>query len=80
MGDRLIQNTHEINPFQRVFQRYIEEGIISNEFSSFLCDLMKTNANLISYAIFKKKISSNLKNFKELKGFQTFNSASLMTK
>jgi len=43
--------------------------MFSKDFAYYLCDLMKTNSNLVSYSILKKKISSNLKNFKEIKFF-----------
>jgi len=37
------------------------------DFLVYLCDLMKVNNGLISYSIFKRKIYSNLRNFKEIK-------------
>ena len=56
--------------------RYIYESIIkkklielnfcdenNNEILHFICELFKSNNNMISYGLIKKKISSNLKNF-----------------
>jgi hypothetical protein len=34
-----------------------------NDVFQFICDLFKSNNNMISYSLIKKKISSNLKNF-----------------
>jgi hypothetical protein len=34
-----------------------------NEILQFICDLFKSNNNMISYSLIKKKITSNLKNF-----------------
>ena len=34
-----------------------------NDILQFICDLFKSNNNMISYSLIKKKISSNLKNF-----------------
>ena len=34
-----------------------------NDTLQFICDLFKSNNNMISYSLIKKKISSNLKNF-----------------
>ncbi len=36
----------------------------SVDFLIYLCDLMKNPLKMVSYSLFKKKISSNLKNFK----------------
>jgi hypothetical protein len=36
-----------------------------NETLQFICDLFKSNNNMISYNLLKKKISSNLKNFSD---------------
>jgi len=70
-GDRLIQDDNVTNLFQKSLKAYLGDDTISCDFSYYLCDLMKTNSNLISYSILKKKISSNLKNFKDTKFFQT---------
>ena len=39
-----------------------------NETLQFICDLFKSNNNMISYNLLKKKISSNLKNFSDNMG------------
>ena len=39
-----------------------------NDIFQFICDLFKSNNNMISYSLIKKKISSNLKNFFDGKG------------
>ncbi len=36
---------------------------LSVDFMIFLCDLLKNNHQMVSFSIFKKKVSSNLKNF-----------------
>jgi hypothetical protein len=38
--------------------------LFSVDFLIYLCDLMKDNHNMVSFSIFKKKLASNLKNFK----------------
>lgn len=43
------------------------------DFLMFLCDMFKNSKGLISLSILKKKIASNLKNFKDLKMTSTFN-------
>ena len=45
-----------------------------NEALQFICDLFKSNNNMISYGLIKKKISSNLKNFFD--GIENQNSSS----
>jgi hypothetical protein len=65
----LILDDQIVNQFQHVLRQYADEDVLSNDFFIFLCDLMKTSNNYISYSILKKKIASNLKNFKEFKFF-----------
>jgi hypothetical protein len=59
-GDRLA---HEA-AFLRS-SRNITNDSFSNEFMMFFCDLMKLQSKMISYSLLKKKICSNLKNFKD---------------
>ncbi len=70
-GDRLIQDDVVMNLFQRTIKSFLGEDSLSSEFCYYLTDLMKTNSGMISYSILKKKISSNLKNFKEIKFMQS---------
>lgn len=43
-----------------------EKILLSHDFMIYWCNLFKSFDNLISYAIFKSKIYSNLQNFKDL--------------
>ena len=43
------------------------------DFLIYTCDLFKNTKGLISLSILKRKIASNLKNFKDLKMTSTFN-------
>jgi hypothetical protein len=64
----LVENDRQLHEpafFQGI--RGIINEIFSAEFLVYVCDLMKRNGRMISYTVFKKKIASNLKNFKELK-------------
>ena len=36
-----------------------------NDIFNFICQLMKGQNKLVSYSLFKKKITSNIKNFKD---------------
>ena len=58
-GDRFI--------YVAVFRKAIEElGFARGkpEIVNLLCEMMKSSNKMISYSILKKKITSNLKNFK----------------
>ena len=51
--------------FLRALRRVTGE-VFSADFLLYVCDMMKAHNKMISYSIFKKKISSNLKNFREV--------------
>jgi len=53
--------------FLKYLRNFFGEQQQSVDFIIYLCDLMKANSGFISYSIFKRKITSNLKNFKEIK-------------
>jgi len=67
--DRLIPDEGSNSNLFLKNLRNIVGDELSIDFSLYLCDLMKTNSNMVSYSIFKKKIASNLKNFKDIKYF-----------
>lgn len=46
--------------------RNVTGDVFSADFLLYICDMMKSQNKMISYSIFKKKISSNLKNFREV--------------
>jgi len=46
--------------------RKLVDDTLPPDFLLFICDMMKARNKLISYAIFKKKISSILKNFRDV--------------
>lgn len=67
-NDRLL---HEPEFFKSIRRFLLSKEFFredkNNDFSDFLmvlCDLFKNSRNLVSFVIFKKKILSNLKNFK----------------
>lgn len=45
--------------------RKITQDIFSADFLLFICDIMKSNNKMVAYSILKKKLSSNLKNFRD---------------
>jgi len=45
--------------------RKITNDEMDGNFTTFMCDLFKSHNKMISFSLFKKKISSNLKNFKD---------------
>ena len=53
--------------FLKQLRTFFGENEQSVDFIIYLCDLMKTNCGLISFSLLKRKITSNLKNFKEIK-------------
>lgn len=46
--------------------RKVTNDMFSADFLLYICDMMKAHNKMIAYSIFKKKISSNLKNFREI--------------
>ena len=60
-----------INKDRYIYEPLLKKILISlkfcnendNDVLQFICDLFKSNNNMISYSLIKKKISSNLKNF-----------------
>jgi len=63
LSDRTLYEPTFIKPLRA----FLGENEYSVDFIIYLCDLMKINNGLISFALLKRKISSNLKNFKEIK-------------
>ena len=62
LNDRLL---HEL-VFFRKFKVCVSENF-PEDFVYYLIDLIRNNNRMVSYMILKKKITSNLKNFHELK-------------
>lgn len=50
------------------------------EFYIYVCDLMKNQASLISYLLFKKKVLSNLRNYVEIPNVSTTKIATFKSK
>jgi hypothetical protein len=46
--------------------RKLTGDMFSADFLLYVCDMMKAHNKMISYSIFKKKMTSNLKNFREI--------------
>jgi hypothetical protein len=76
-NDRLVYEAAFIRAVKQIYAEEIkaieamgvEDNQIINKFFSvdfliYLCDLMKNHLKMVSFSLFKKKISSNLKNFK----------------
>jgi hypothetical protein len=64
----LIENDRQLH--EPVFfqgMRNVINEIFTAEFLVFVCDLMKRSTKMVSFTQFKRKIASNLKNFKDLK-------------
>jgi hypothetical protein len=72
----LISNDRQLYEpsFFQGLKNIVDEGL-SAEFFIYVCDLFKKNNKMISYTLLKRKIISNLKNFKDVKDLKltTFN-------
>ena len=62
LNDRLL---HELI-FLRNFKASVSEGF-PTDFIYYVCDLIRNNNRMASYMNLKKKLTSNLKNFHEIK-------------
>ncbi len=60
-SDRILYEPAFIRALKSLSQEI--ESSLSIDFLIYLCDLMKNNYKMISFTIFKKKLTSNLKNF-----------------
>lgn len=54
-------------PFLKCLRNFLGENENSVDFLIYFCDLMKLNNGMVSFSLLKRKILSNLKNFKEIK-------------
>lgn len=61
LNDRLLYEPAFIRSIKS-----IANDQLSVDFMIFLCDIMKNNQQMVSFSIFKKKITSNLKNFSQI--------------
>lgn len=61
LNDRLLYEPAFIRSLKS-----IANDQLSIDFMIFLCDIMKNNQQMVSFSIFKKKITSNLKNFNQI--------------
>ena len=62
-NDRTLYEAAFIKPLRS----FLGENEHSVDFIIYLCDLMKINNGLISFTLLKRKVTSNLKNFKEIR-------------
>ena len=65
MSDRQLYEPAFLKPL-KTFLGY-DDQLFSVDFLTYLCDVMKVNNGLISFTLLKRKLTSNLKNFKEIK-------------
>jgi hypothetical protein len=71
---QLVSNDRQLYEpsFFKSFRNLISESLPA-EFLIYICDLFKNNNKMVSYVMFKRKIVSNLKNFKEIKDLKFTN-------
>jgi hypothetical protein len=76
--DRLLHEPEYFNNVKKMIfdpenAKYIQDNCDFNtDFFVYICNLFKNLKNRVSYTIFKTKISSNLKNFRDLSFTTTF--------
>ncbi len=59
-NDRFLHEPSFLQPLRK-----LTNNSFTAEFMIFLCDMMKSQNKMVSFTILKKKVCSNLKNFKE---------------
>lgn len=71
-NNRYLHEPEFFSPLRRILQNPKNSKLIwddsdfNSDFLVYVCNLFKTYNNLIAYTLLKKKICSNLKNFKDL--------------
>lgn len=84
--DRLLHEPEFFNSIKKMIfdplnAKYVQDNCNFNtDFFVYICNLFKNLKNKVSYSIFKTKISSNLKNFRDLSFTTTFKEKKRETK